>query len=60
MADADAADKALADYIEARLEQLGPSFADAEVVHEALTLHRDLWAALFEIDRDAALLANPS
>ena len=62
MAETDPAEKALADYVAARLERIGPQFAEPEIVHEALTLHRDLWPSLFEIDHgDAAVyFARPS
>lgn len=50
MADPQPSPAALAHYVRARLSRIGPSFADDEVVQEALTLHRDLWERLYEID----------
>ena len=54
-------DAALAEYIGSRLERMSPVFADPEIVREALTYYRDLWATLYAIDNGepASALADP-
>ena len=52
MPDTEPPDAVLADYIRSRLEQMGPAFADEELVQEALALERDLWASLYAVDQD--------
>ena len=40
----------LAGWIRARLERLGPGFADPDAVAETLAMHRDLWFRLYELE----------
>jgi hypothetical protein len=55
-------DTPLADYVRSCLERIGKYFAEAEVVEEALTYHRDLWENLYKLDNadSASHFANPS
>ncbi len=43
-------DLELAEYVRSRLERIGPSFAEPQMVEEALELTRDLWLRLYELD----------
>ena len=61
MADPQPFDAALWEYVRGNLARIGSSFAENDVVQEALTLHRDLWERLYELDRaEPEHLAEPS
>ena len=62
MDDPDVPEDALAAYVRARLELIGPNFAAEVTVQEALTFNRDLWVSLYKIDHGdpSVRLAKPS
>jgi hypothetical protein len=45
-------DSAFVRYVEARLKQMGAVFAEPEAVEETLSMNRDVWLRLYQIDRE--------
>lgn len=63
MSESKSGDDVLTRYINARLEQIAPAFAEPEVVADQLRLNREIWQKLYEIELEydpEFNLADPS